>query len=295
MLAPTWLIECEIAPRFRRDCARLCDALARLAFEQMPFAYSQDHRTGRVILRVSDDLHLDLIVHRLTHGHRLELSMGAPEVAFRETWARSTEIDHTHRRQIGPTGQFARVKLRLEPNHRGAGNEFASAVVGGVVQEAFIPGVERGVESAWRSGVRMGFPMVDTKVTLFDGAYHETDSSALAFELAASAAMREGAANAHVRLLEPIMDLEVSSPSEFVGSVIGNLNRRRGQIRSQEVRGSATVIHADVPLANLLGYRNDLSARTNGLGRYVMDFRTYAFHPSSPGPDDFRPARGLRA
>jgi elongation factor G len=295
MMAPTWLIECEIEPRFRRDRERLCDALARMAFEQMPFAYSQDHRTGKVILRVSDDRYLDLIVHRLTHGHRLELSIGAREVAYRETLARSTEIDHTHRQQIGPTGQFARVKLWLEPNHRGAGNEFASAIVGGVVPEAFIPGVERGVESAWRSGVRMGLPMVDTKVTLFDGAYHETDSSALAFELAASAAMREGTASADVRLLEPIMHLEVSSPSEFVGSVIGDLNRRRGQVSSQETRGSATVIRADVPLANLLGYSYDLSARTNGLGRYVMGFRTYAFLPSRPDPDDFRPARGMRA
>jgi len=247
-----------------------------------------------VILRVSDDRHLDLIIHRLTHAHRLALSIGAPEVAYGETLARSTEIDHTHRQQVGPCGQFARVKLRLEPHHRGAGNEFASAIVGGVVPEAFIPGVERGVASAWRSGVRMGFPMVDTKVTLFDGAYHETDSSALAFELAASAAMREAAANADVRLLEPIMDLEVSSPSEFVGSVIGDLNRRRGQVSSQEMRGSVTIIRADVPLANLLGYSYDLSARTNGLGRYVMGIRTYAFHPSCPGPDDFRPARGSR-
>jgi len=186
------------------------------------------------------------------------------------------------------------VKLQLEPNERDAGNKFESVIVGGVVPKEFIPGVERGVRAVWRSG-RMGFPMVDTKVTLLDGAYHEIDSSAVAFEIAASWAMRNGATSADVRLLEPIMDIEVVSPGDFIGSVIGDLSRRRGQISSQEMRGSATVIRADVPLANLLGYKYDLSTNTNGLGHYFMRFRNYAEVPGWHGPDDFRPAGGMRA
>jgi elongation factor G len=198
--------------------------LAQMASQEMPFEYSKDARSGRVIIKVADDLHLDMIGENLKRTHMLEVSVGAPKVAYRETLARPTEIDYTHRKQTGGTGQFARVKLRLEPNDRDAGNQFESVIVGGVVPKEFIPGVERG---AWRSG-RMGFPMVDTRVTLLDGAYREIDSSAVAFEIAASTAMRNGATSADVRLLEPIMEIEVVSPGDFIASVIGDLNRRRG-------------------------------------------------------------------
>jgi elongation factor G len=193
--------------------------------------------------------------------------------------ARATEIDYTHKKQTGGTGQFARVKLRLEPNEPGAGNEFLSEIVGGVVPKEYIPGVEKGVQSVWDSGVLIGFPMVDTEVTLFDGAYHEVDSSTIAFEIAARTAMREGAAKAGVKLLEPIMDVEVVSPGDFVGSVIGDLNSRRGQIRSQEMRGNATVIRAHVPLANMFGYVSQLRSMSQGRAMYTMQFAHYAEVP----------------
>jgi elongation factor G len=180
------------------------------------------------------------------------------------------------------------------PNEPSAGNEFLSEIVGGVVPKEYIPGVEKGVQSVWDSGVLIGFPMVDTKVTLFDGAYHEVDSSTIAFEIAARTAMREGAAKAGVKLLEPIMDVEVVSPGDFVGGVIGDLNSRRGQIRSQEMRGNATVIRAHVPLARLFGYKSDLSSQTKGSGSYVMRFSHYAEVTRCDGPDDFRPAVGMR-
>jgi elongation factor G len=189
----TWLIEFKVEPRFALDRERLWDALAQMASQETPFEYSKDARSGRVIIKVADDLHLDMIGENLKRTHMLEVSVGAPKVAYRETLARPTEIDYTHRKQTGGTGQFARVKLRLEPNDRDAGNKFESVIVGEVVPKEFIPGVERGVRGGWRSG-RMGFPMVDTKVTLLDGAYHEIDSSAVAFEIAASTAMRNGLA-----------------------------------------------------------------------------------------------------
>ena len=172
--------------------------------------------------------------------------------------ARATEVDYTHKKQTGGTGQFARVKLRLEPNEPGKGNEFESEIIGGVVPKEYIPGVEKGVQSVWDSGVLIGFPMVDMKVTLYDGDYHEVDSSTIAFEIASRQAMREGCDKAGVKLLEPIMDVEVVTPGDFVGSVIGDINSRRGQIRSQEMRGNATVVRANVPLANMFGYVSQL-------------------------------------
>jgi elongation factor G len=171
------------------------------------------------------------------------------------------------------------VKLRLEPNEPGKGNVFASEIVGGVVPKEFIPGVEKGIQSVWESGVLIGFPMVDTKVTLIDGAFHEVDSSAIAFEIAARAAMREGATKAGIKLLEPIMDVEVVTPGDFVGNVIGDINSRRGQIRSQEMRGNATVIRAYVPLANMFGYVSQLRSMSQGRASYTMQFAHYAEVP----------------
>jgi elongation factor G len=291
---PIWLIEFKIEPRFAVDAERLVFALAQMASEDNTFAYSKNHESGELTAKGSDEQCLDVTVDILRRTHKVEVNVGAPQVAYREALARATAIDFTYKKQTGGTGQFARVKLHLEPNEPGAGNEFLSEIVGGVVPKEYIPGVEKGVQRVWDSGVLIGFPMVDTKVTLFDGAYHEVDSSWMAFEIAARTAMREGAAKAGVKLLEPIMDLEVISPGDFVGRVIEDLNSRRGQIRSQEMRGNATVLRAQVPLARLFGYRSRLSLITNGQGTSVTRFSNYAQVPTVNGPDDFGPAVGMR-
>jgi elongation factor G len=231
----------------------------------------------------------------LKQRFKIEVNLGAPRVAYREAIARASEVDYTHKRQTGSTSQFARVKLKIEPNLAGAGNEFESRIVGGAVPKEYIPGVEKGIQSVWDAGVLIGFPMVDTKVTLNDGAYHEVDSSTIAFEIAARAAMKEGAERAGVKLLEPIMDVEVVTPSEFVGSVIGDINSRRGHIRSQKMRATETVVRADVPFADLFGWRSHLNSITNELASYAMRFSHYAETPEGTGPDDFRPAVGMRA
>ena len=290
--APSWLIEFKIRPRWAADAEGLVDALAQMASEDMRFGYSKGAESGELIARVFDEQHVDAMVDILKRRHNIEVNVGAPQVAYRETLVRTAEVDYTHKKQIGGTGQFARVKLRLEPNGPGKGNAFETEIVGGVVPKEFIPGVEKGIESVWDSGVLIGFPMVDMKVTLFDGAYHEVDSSTIAFEIAARNAMRDRAVKAGVKLLEPIMDLEVVTPGDFVGSVIGDINSRRGQIRTQEIRGNATVVRANVPLVRMLGYERGLRSIANGLGRYVMSFSHYAEVPG--GPDDFRPAVGMR-
>jgi elongation factor G len=225
------------------------------------------------------ELHLDIIVDRMKREFKVEGNIGQPQVAYRETISRSTEVDYTHKKQTGGTGQFARVKFRIEPNEIGAGNEFASEIVGGSVPKEYLPGVEKGLQSVWSSGVLIGFPMVDIKVTLYDGAFHEVDSSAIAFEIASRAAFREGCDKAGLKLLEPIMDVEVVTPEEYVGTIIGDLNSRRGQVKNQEMRGNATVIRADVPLANMFGYINTLRSSSQGRAAYTMQFAHYAEVP----------------
>jgi len=276
---PNPVIEMKIEPKTKADVEKMGLALAKLAAEDPSFRVATDQESGETIIKGMGELHLDIKVDILKRTHKVEVNVGAPQVAYRETLARTTEIDYTHKKQTGGTGQFARVKLRLEPNEPGAGNEFISEIVGGVVPKEYIPGAEKGVQSVWDSGVLIGFPMVDTKVTLFDGAYHEVDSSTIAFEIAARTAMREGAAKSGVKLLEPIMDVEVVSPGDFVGSVIGDLNSRRGQIRSQEMRGNATVIRANVPLANMFGYVSQLRSMSQGRAMYTMQFAHYAEVP----------------
>ena len=236
--------------------------------------------SGETILKGMGELHLDIKVDILRREpHNIEVSVGAPQVAYRETLVRATEIDYTHKKQTGGTGQFARVKFRIEPNEIGAGNVFASEIVGGTVPKEFIPGVEKGVNSIWDQGVLIGFPMVDIKVTLFDGAFHEVDLSAIAFEIASRQAMKEGAQKAGLKLLEPVMDVEVVTPGDFVGGVIGDINSRRGQIRTQEMRGNATVVRAYVPLANMFGYVSQLRSMSQGRASYTMQFAHYAEVP----------------
>ncbi len=225
------------------------------------------------------ELHLEIKVDILKRTYNVEANTGAPQVAYRETLARAADIDYTHKKQTGGTGQFARVKLKLEPNETGKGNEFETSIVGGSIPKEYIPGVEKGVQSVWDNGILIGFPMVDMKVNLYDGAFHEVDLSAIAFEIAARSAMKEGCEKAGVKLLEPIMDVEVVSPGEFVGGVIGDINSRRGQIRDQQMRGNATVIRAFVPLANMFGYINTLRSMSTGRAQYTMQFAHYADVP----------------
>lgn len=230
----------------------------------------------------------------LKRTHKVEVNVSNPQVAYRETLARSTEVDYTHKKLTGGTGQFARVKLRLEPNAAGIGNVFENEIVGGAVPAEYVPGVEKGVQTVWGSGVLAGFPMVDTKVTLFDGAYHEVDSNSIAFASAARAAMCKGAIKAGVKLLEPIMDVEVTTPGDFVDSVIGDIGSRGAQNLSRELLGNVAVLRAYVPVARLFGYESALRSMTKGFGRYVIRFSHYA-EVSGGGGDDFRPARGMRA
>jgi elongation factor G len=276
---PNPVIEMKIEPRTKADVEKMGIALSKLAAEDPSFRVSTDQESGETIIKGMGELHLEIKVDILKRTHKVEVNVGAPQVAYRETLARATEVDYTHKKQTGGTGQFARVKLRLEPNGPGKGNEFESEIIGGVVPKEFIPGVEKGVQSVWDSGVLIGFPMVDMKVVLFDGAYHEVDSSAIAFEIAARQAMREGCDRAGVKLLEPIMDVEVVTPGDFVGSVIGDINSRRGQIRSQEMRGNATVVRANVPLANMFGYVSQLRSMSQGRAMYTMQFAHYAEVP----------------
>jgi elongation factor G len=276
---PEPVIEMKVEPKTKADVEKMGLALSKLAAEDPSFRVSTDQESGETIIKGMGELHLDIKVDILKRTHKVEVNVGAPQVAYRETISRSTEITYTHKKQTGGTGQFAEVRLRLEPNEAGHGNEFESEIVGGAVPKEYIPGVEKGVQSVWDSGVLIGFPMVDMKVTLYDGKYHEVDSSTIAFEIAARNAMREGCAKAGVKLLEPIMDVEVVTPGDFVGSVIGDINSRRGQIRSQEMRGNATVVRAYVPLANLFGYVSQLRSMSQGRAMYTMQFAHYAEVP----------------
>jgi elongation factor G len=276
---PNPVIEMKIEPKTKADVEKMGVALSKLAAEDPSFRVTTDQESGETIIKGMGELHLEIKVDILKRTHKVEVNVGAPQVAYRETLARTTEVDYTHKKQTGGTGQFARVKLRLEPNEPGKGNEFDSEIIGGVVPKEYIPGVEKGVQSVWDSGVLIGFPMVDMKVVLFDGSYHEVDSSTIAFEIASRQAMREGCEKAGVKLLEPIMDVEVVTPGDFVGGVIGDINSRRGQIRTQEMRGNATVVRANVPLANMFGYVSQLRSMSQGRAMYTMQFAHYAEVP----------------
>ena len=276
---PEPVIEMKIEPKTKADQEKMAIALNTLAIEDPSFRVSVDSESGETILKGMGELHLDIKVDILRRTYGVDANVGAPQVAYRETLARATEIDYTHKKQTGGTGQFARVKLKLEPNETGKGNEFSSSIIGGTVPKEYIPGVEKGVKSVWDNGMLIGFPMVDMKVTLYDGAYHEVDSSAIAFEIASRAAMKEGCEKAGVKILEPIMDVEVVTPGDFVGGIIGDLNSRRGQVRDQQMRGNATVIRAYVPLANMFGYINTLRSMSTGRAQYTMQFAHYAEVP----------------
>ena len=278
---PDPVIEMKVEPKTKADQEKMAVALYKLAAEDPSFRVSTDSESGETIIKGMGELHLDIKVDILKRTHKVEVQVGAPQVAYREAITRKVTKDYTHKKQTGGTGQFARVILEIEPNEKGAGNAFESRVVGGSVPKEYIPGVEKGLNSVLSSGPLIGFPVVDMKVALVDGAYHDVDSSAIAFEIATRAAMREAFEQAGAVLLEPMMKVEVTSPEEFVGSVIGDLNSRRGQIVGTSMRGNANIINALVPLANMFGYINNLRSMSQGRASYTMQFDHYAQVPGA--------------
>jgi len=272
---PEPVIEIAVEPKSKADQEKMSTALQRLAAEDPSFRVAVDHESGQTVIKGMGELHLDIIVDRMKREFKVEANIGAPQVAYRETITQKGEIDYTHKKQSGGSGQFARVIIRFEPGEVGSGFEFASEIVGGSVPKEYIPGVEKGLEGAKDNGVVAGFPCIDFKATLYDGAYHDVDSSALAFEIAARAAFREGIPKCKPVLLEPVMKVEVVTPEEYMGDVIGDLNSRRGQVGSMDSRGNARVITAMVPLANMFGYINTLRSMSQGRAQYSMHFDHY--------------------
>ncbi len=272
---PDPVIEVAVEPRTKADQEKLSAALQKLAQEDPSFRVGIDPETGQTIIKGMGELHLEIIVDRLRREFKVDCNVGQPMVAYRETITRDAEADYTHKKQTGGAGQFARVKILLHPAERGAGFVFDNKIVGGAIPKEFIPGVQKGIESAMQSGVLAGFPVVDVHVELVDGAYHEVDSSTMAFEIAGRAAFREAAQRARPILLEPVMKVEVVTPEEYMGDIIGDLNARRGQILGMEPRGNAQVIRALVPLAEMFGYVSTLRSLSQGRAQYTMQFDHY--------------------
>ena len=278
---PDPVIEVAVEPKSKADQEKMGVALGRLAQEDPSFRVSSDPESGQTIIKGMGELHLDIIVDRMRREFKVEASVGAPQVAYRESIAARAEIDYTHKKQTGGAGQFARVKLVFEPRARGEGYEFTSAIVGGAVPKEFIPGVAKGLETARESGPVAGFPVIDFAATLVDGAFHDVDSSVLAFEIASRAAFREGIQKATPVLLEPVMSVEVVTPDEYMGDIIGDLNSRRGQVSGMEQRGNARVVSAEVPLAEMFGYVNTLRSMSQGRAQYTMHFAHYERVPAA--------------
>ena len=272
---PEPVIEVAVEPKTKADQEKMSLALNRLASEDPSFRVSSDNESGQTIIKGMGELHLEIIVDRMRREFKVEANVGAPQVAYRETISKKMEIDYTHKKQSGGAGQFARVIMTFEPLERGGGYEFSNKIVGGSVPKEYIPGVEKGLLSAKDSGAIAGFPVVDFKVTLTDGAYHDVDSSTLAFEIAARAAFREGMRKAGGQILEPIMNVEVVTPEDYMGDIIGDLNSRRGQISGMDQRGNARVINAMVPLSNMFGYVNTLRSMSQGRAQFTMVFHHY--------------------
>jgi len=278
---PEPVIEIAVEPKTKGDQEKMGLALNRLAAEDPSFRVKTDEESGQTIIAGMGELHLDIIVDRMKREFKVEANIGAPQVAYRETITKTADVDYTHKKQSGGSGQFARVKLTIEPAEPNEGFVFESTIVGGSVPKEYIPGVQKGIESVMSSGPLAGFPMLDIKATLTDGAYHDVDSSVMAFEIAGRAGFREGIAKATPRLLEPIMKVEVVTPEEYMGDVIGDLNSRRGQIAGTENRGIVTVVTGMVPLANMFGYVNNLRSMSQGRAQYSMVFDHYAQVPQA--------------
>ncbi|NBB97729.1 MAG: elongation factor G [Alphaproteobacteria bacterium] len=275
MTFPDPVIEIAVEPKTKADQEKMSQGLARLAAEDPSFRVETDLESGQTIMKGMGELHLDILVDRLKREFKVEANIGAPQVAYRETISHKIEHTYTHKKQSGGSGQFAEVKLEISPTEAGEGYSFESRIVGGTVPKEYVPGVEKGINSVMDSGPLAGFPVIDFKVALLDGKYHDVDSSVLAFEIASRMAMREGLRKAGAKLLEPMMKVEVISPEEYTGSVIGDLTSRRGQVTGQEQRGNAIAINAFVPLANMFGYINTLRSMSSGRANFTMQFAHY--------------------
>ncbi|MEO0624969.1 MAG: elongation factor G [Pseudomonadota bacterium] len=278
---PDPVIEIAVEPKTKNDQEKMSQGLQRLAAEDPSFRVTTDLESGQTIMRGMGELHLDILVDRLRREFKVEANIGQPQVAYRETISHEAEIDYTHKKQSGGSGQFARVKMVITPTDPGEGYSFESKIVGGAVPKEYIPGVEKGVESVMDSGPLAGFPVIDFKVALIDGAFHDVDSSVMAFEIAARAAMRDGLKKAGAKLLEPIMKVEVVTPEEFTGGIIGDLTSRRGMVQGQENRGNAIAINAMVPLANMFGYISNLRSMSSGRANFTMQFDHYDAVPQN--------------
>jgi elongation factor G len=272
---PDPVIEIAVEPKSKADQEKMGIALSRLAAEDPSFRVTSDEESGQTVIAGMGELHLDIIVDRMKREFKVECNVGAPQVAYRESFAKTIDIDYTHKKQSGGSGQFGRVKMTITPGERGSGIEFTDSIKGGNIPKEYIPGVEKGVRDIAEQGALIGFPIIDFSVELTDGAYHDVDSSVLAFEIAGRGAMREAAEKAGIKILEPIMKVEVVTPEEYMGDVIGDLNKRRGQIQGSETRGPATVINAMVPLANMFGYVNELRSFSQGRAQFSMQFDHY--------------------
>ena len=278
---PDPVIEIAVEPKTKGDQEKMGTALSRLAQEDPSFRVSSDLESGQTIIKGMGELHLDIIVDRMRREFKVDANIGAPQVAYREAITKTYECDYIHKKQTGGSGQFARIKIVFEPGKPGTGFVFDNKVVGGAVPREFIPGVEKGLESARASGVLAGFPVIDFQATLIDGASHDVDSSVMAFEIAARAAFREAVPKAGPRLLEPVMRVEVVTPEEYMGDIIGDLNSRRGHVGSMDQRSNARVISAMVPLANMFGYINTLRSMSQGRAQYTMHFDRYEQVPQA--------------
>ncbi len=278
---PEPVISVAIEPKTKGDQDKMGIALNRLQMEDPSFRVRSDEETGQTIIAGMGELHLEIIVDRMLREFKVEANVGKPQVAYRETITRQVEAEGRYIRQTGGRGQYGHCWLRLIPRQPGEGFEFDNVIVGGVIPKEFINPIEKGVVEAMQGGVLAGFPMVDIKVEVFDGSYHDVDSSEMAFKIAGSIGFKEGAARAHPVLLEPIMDVEVVTPEPFMGDVIGDLNSRRGKIQGMNPRAAAQVITAQVPLAEMFGYATDLRSKTQGRATYTMQFGHYAQVPGN--------------
>ena len=276
---PDPVIELAVEPKTKVDVEKMGLALARLAMEDPSFKVSSDPESGQTIIRGMGELHLEIIVDRLRREFKVDANVGEPQVAYRETITKPCDIEYTHKKQSGGAGQFAKVKIKFEPTEDHTGFEFLNTVVGGNVPKEYIPGVEKGLRSAMDSGVLAGYPVTGVKCTLYDGAYHEVDSNVMCFEIAARAAFREGMRQADAKILEPVMKVEVVTPEEYMGDIIGDLNSRRGLVNSMDQRGNARVVDAFVPLANMFGYINTLRSLSQGRAQFTMIFDHYSEVP----------------
>jgi len=275
MTFPDPVIEIAVEPKTKGDQEKMSAGLARLAAEDPSFRVETDLESGQTIMKGMGELHLDILVDRLKREFKVEANIGAPQVAYRETISMPISHTYTHKKQSGGSGQYAEVKLEITPTEAGEGYSFESRIVGGAVPKEYIPGVEKGIQSVMDSGPLAGFPVIDFKVALIDGKFHDVDSSVLAFEIASRMCMREGLRKAGAKLLEPIMKVEVVTPEEYTGGIIGDLTSRRGQVTGQEPRGNAVAINAFVPLANMFGYINTLRSMSSGRAQFTMQFDHY--------------------